>query len=92
MVRQYTYRDDYDYSDVTAFRAPPELVRGHIDHCIETIRKSIMCVSDVTPVVFALDQSRKSGFKSDFNMRRKCRNFDKIQDWAVANAVQGDFD
>nr|A0A142I736.1 RecName: Full=UstYa family oxidase phomYc'; AltName: Full=Phomopsin biosynthesis cluster protein Yc'a [Diaporthe leptostromiformis]AMR44288.1 DUF3328 protein [Diaporthe leptostromiformis] len=92
LVRQYTYRDDYDYSNVTAFRAPQELVRGHIDHCIETIRKSIMCASDVTPVVFQLDDSRKSGFKSDFNMRRTCRNFDKIQDWAVANAVQGDFE
>lgn len=50
-----------------------------------------MCASDVTPVVFELDESRKAGFKSDFNMVRKCRNFDKIQDWAVANAKQGDF-
>lgn len=92
LVRQYTYRDEYDYSNVTAFRAPPELVRGHIDHCIETIRKSLMCAADVTPVVFELDESRASGFKSDFNMRRKCRNFDRIQDWAIANAVQPDFD
>lgn len=92
LVRQYTYRDEYDYSNVTAFRAQPELVRGHVDHCIETIRKSIMCASDVTPVVFELDRSRPTGFKSDFNMRRKCRNFDKIQDWAVANAVQAEFE
>ncbi|KAL3304119.1 Tat pathway signal sequence [Colletotrichum asianum] len=85
LVRQYTYRNDYDYSNVTAFRAPEELVRGHIDHCIETIRKSLMCTADVTPVVFEKDPSRASGSKSDFNLWRKCRNFDRIQDWTIMN-------
>ncbi|TDZ54060.1 Cyclochlorotine biosynthesis protein O [Colletotrichum trifolii] len=83
LVRQYTYREDYDYSNVTAFRAPAELVRGHIDHCIETIRKSLMCTADVTPVLFEKDPSRPSGSKSDFNLWRKCRNFEKIQDWTI---------
>ncbi|KAK3935488.1 hypothetical protein QBC46DRAFT_397389 [Diplogelasinospora grovesii] len=82
LVRQYTYRNDYDYSNVTAFRAPEEVVRGHIDHCIETIRKAIMCTGDVTPVVFRKDDGRAEGFKSDFNIQRKCRNFTKIQEWA----------
>ncbi|KAJ9143375.1 Tat pathway signal sequence [Pleurostoma richardsiae] len=85
LVRQYTYRDEYDFSNVTAFRAPNELVRGHVDHCIETIRKSLMCTSDVTPVVFIKDPSRASGGKSDFNLRRKCRNFQRIQEWAIEN-------
>lgn len=85
LVRQYTYRNDYDYSNVTAFRAPEELVRGHIDHCIETIRKSLMCTADVTPVVFEKVPSRPSGSKSDFNLWRKCRNFDRIQDWTIMN-------
>ncbi|WDK18393.1 hypothetical protein CGRA01v4_09678 [Colletotrichum graminicola] len=84
-VRQYTYRDAYDYSNVTTFRANKEIVRGHVDHCIETIRHFLMCQSDVTPVVFEKDLSRPSGSKSDFNMRRKCRNFGKIQAWTVAN-------
>jgi hypothetical protein len=51
-IRQYTYRNEYDYSNVTAFRAPDEVVRGHIDHCIETVRKALMCASDVSPLVF----------------------------------------
>ncbi|TIC95044.1 hypothetical protein CH35J_008772 [Colletotrichum higginsianum] len=84
-VRQYTYRDAYDYSNVTTFRASKEIVRGHVDHCIETLRHFLMCQSDVTPVVFEKDPSRPSGSKSDFNMRRKCRNFGKIQAWTVAN-------
>ncbi|KAK1973907.1 hypothetical protein LZ30DRAFT_609511 [Colletotrichum cereale] len=84
-VRQYTYRDTYDYSNVTTFRASKEIVRGHVDHCIETIRHFLMCQSDVTPVLFEKDLSRPSGSKSDFNIRRKCRSFEKIQAWTVLN-------
>ena len=85
MVRQYTYRNEYDYSNVTAFRAPPAVVRGHIDHCIETLRKAIMCTADVTPVLFLNDAARLSGRKSDFNIRKKCRDFGRIQQWTWEN-------
>lgn len=87
LVRQYTYHltGSYDYSNVTAFRAPQEVVRGHIDHCIETIRKAIMCTADVTPVVFLKDSSRKGGSKSDFNIRKKCRDFERIREWVGEN-------
>lgn len=70
---------------MTVFRAPKEVLRGHVDHCIETIRKAIMCASDVTPMVFIKDPTRPEGRKSDFNIRRKCRNFEKVQQWALEN-------
>ncbi|KAF2218102.1 hypothetical protein CERZMDRAFT_108644 [Cercospora zeae-maydis SCOH1-5] len=88
MIRQYTYRDSYDYSDVTAFHAPEEIVRGHVDHCIETIRKQLMCTSDVTPVVFVKDASRATGLKPDFNLRRKCRDYEQIRQWAFQNRAE----
>ncbi|EME81790.1 uncharacterized protein MYCFIDRAFT_215482 [Pseudocercospora fijiensis CIRAD86] len=88
MIRQYTYRDSYDYSDVTAFRAPEEIVRGHIDHCIETLRKQLMCTSDVTPMIFIKDASRPTGMKPDFNLQRKCRNYHQIQQWALRNRAE----
>ncbi|KAK3949208.1 hypothetical protein QBC32DRAFT_400402 [Pseudoneurospora amorphoporcata] len=92
LVRQYTYRDAYDYSNVTAFRAPQEVVRGHIDHCIETIRKAIMCTADVTPVVFLKDETRKGGSKSDFNIKKKCRDFERIREWVAANVGVADIE
>ena len=92
LVRQYTYRDVYDYSNVTAFRAPQEVVRGHIDHCIETIRKAIMCTADVTPVVFLKDETRKGGSKSDFNIVKKCRDFERIREWVAGNVGVADVD
>ncbi|KAI0395030.1 hypothetical protein F5Y17DRAFT_457425 [Xylariaceae sp. FL0594] len=82
-VRQYTYRDEYDYRNVSQFRAPADIVRGHVDHCIETLRKSIMCSADVTPVVYINDPSRPAGRRADFNLPRKCRNYSKIQEWAM---------
>ncbi|KAH8912447.1 hypothetical protein BR93DRAFT_78799 [Coniochaeta sp. PMI_546] len=85
MIRQFTNRDRYDYSHESAFNAPEDVVRGHVDHCIETLRKAIMCTSEVTPMVFPLDSSRPGGRKSDFNIKRKCRNYEKIQRWALDN-------
>ncbi|KXT07740.1 hypothetical protein AC579_4701 [Pseudocercospora musae] len=88
LIRQYTYRDSYDYSHVTAFRAPPEIVRGHIDHCVETLRKQLMCTSDLTPLVFLKDASRPTGMKPDFNIQRKCRDYQQIQQWALQNRAE----
>ncbi|KAF7186778.1 Cyclochlorotine biosynthesis protein O, partial [Pseudocercospora fuligena] len=88
LIRQYTYRDSYDYSHVTAFRAPPEIVRGHIDHCIETLRKQLMCTSDLTPLIFLKDASRSTGMKPDFNIQRKCRDYQQIQQWTLQNRAE----
>ncbi|KAK2032533.1 hypothetical protein LX32DRAFT_661192 [Colletotrichum zoysiae] len=65
--------------NITTFRAIKDIVRRHVDHCIDTIRHFLMCQSEVTPVVFEKDLSLPSGSKNNFYMRRKCRNFEKIQ-------------
>ena len=52
--------------------------RMHVDHCIETLRLSIMCHSDVTPLLVERDSWRKTGFVLDFNNYHKCRNFERI--------------
>ncbi|KAB8276944.1 hypothetical protein BDV30DRAFT_235187 [Aspergillus minisclerotigenes] len=49
LVRQYTYRDEYDYSLNPAFLRQPSVFYNHVDHCIETLRINIMCTADVTP-------------------------------------------
>ncbi|KAG8416356.1 hypothetical protein J3459_007841 [Metarhizium acridum] len=59
----------------------------HADHCIKILRKSLMCAADVTPMVYLPDEKIKSAYKADFNMRRKCKNFDRIQQWARDHAA-----
>jgi hypothetical protein len=64
----------------------PALGRTHVDHCIETLRLSLMCYGDVTPVM--LQYNRATGARqTDFNTHHKCRNFDKISEYLEANGA-----
>ncbi|KAK3191251.1 hypothetical protein K4F52_002841 [Lecanicillium sp. MT-2017a] len=62
--------------------------RLHIDHCVETIRLSLMCYGDVTPVLF--HDTPRDGMPRipDLNVHQKCRNFDKIVDFVRENRVE----
>lgn len=58
----------------------------HIDHCIETLRLSLMCYGDVTPVL--IDRSNNSiGRMFDFNVHHKCRDFEGIIKYSLQNGV-----
>ncbi|PMD49121.1 uncharacterized protein K444DRAFT_549821, partial [Hyaloscypha bicolor E] len=81
MVRQFIYRDEYDYSANPLFDAPDHVVWRHVDHCINTIRISLQCTSDVTPYLQFLAPEKPAGLDADFRTLHTCRNFDKIRDW-----------
>jgi len=57
----------------------------HVDHCFETLRLSLMCYSDITPVLVEVDHTKRLGRKADFNVHHKCRNFEKIVNWVDEN-------
>lgn len=59
----------------------------HVDHCIEELRQSLMCYSDITPVLVEVDEGRNVPRKSDFNVHRKCRNFEKISSYMEKNEL-----
>ncbi|KAI1126440.1 hypothetical protein F5Y10DRAFT_267103 [Nemania abortiva] len=61
--------------------------RMHADHCIETLRKVLMCHSDVTPLFDTVDPANPLGRKGDFNVFTKCRSFSRLQDWLRGNVV-----
>jgi hypothetical protein len=85
MVRRYTYLDTYD-TVPEDFHHDPAIMRSHVDHCIEALRISLMCASDVTLLLLELDNSQR-GEHANFNNHRKCRNYDKVREWNVRNAV-----
>lgn len=62
----------------------------HVDHCIETLRLSLMCAADVTPMLVLKDESKESGTSADFNTFHKCRNFDAILEWQNAHNADDD--
>jgi hypothetical protein len=92
MIRQYTWLLAGNYAPQgqgtdTRIEVPSGLRstkvgnRMHIDHCIETLRKTLMCHADVTPIMMINDVKAPLGAKADFNVHQKCRDFGKLKSW-----------
>ncbi|KAE9403033.1 hypothetical protein BT96DRAFT_879063 [Gymnopus androsaceus JB14] len=81
-----------EYYNFTATELDKLLFRPkHMDHCIDTIRQSLMCSGDVTPLVWAWDEEKnKTLGRTD--IVHECRDFSKIQQWAEVHHMQGTFD
>ncbi|KJK77116.1 hypothetical protein H634G_07537 [Metarhizium anisopliae BRIP 53293] len=58
----------------------------HIDHCVESLRQSIMCHSDTSLITYKWLESKKIT-ELELEVVHMCRNFDKIQDWASQRTV-----
>ncbi|OAA40014.1 hypothetical protein NOR_06008 [Metarhizium rileyi] len=91
VVRQYTWPlEMYDKSWGKLYPSDFEdaaTARVHVDHCIETLRLSLMCYADVTPVLLMYD-AEAGGRRTDFNTHHKCRNFQRILDYMDSHGVQ----
>lgn len=73
-----------------SFLEDPVVTRMHVDHCLESIRLTLMCSGDITPVLFVYDETRPSGMRPDFNSHHKCRDFNSIVDYIKDNGVEVD--
>lgn len=87
LIRQYTYKDDWDYSNESSWHGGPEMVRWHVDHCIETLRMNLMCTADVTPYLIWNDPDGFDGESPSFNTLHKCRKWEPIVDWVKEHVV-----
>jgi len=53
----------------------------HIDHCINSVRESLMCSADIAPNVFQWGEGEKrNGARLD--VEHTCTNFEQLQGWA----------
>ncbi|KAG2361938.1 hypothetical protein BDR07DRAFT_1408130 [Suillus spraguei] len=87
-LRKASWPEYYGPKDIS-FQDTPEVVRMHLDHCIEMIRQNIMCNADVTMITWDWVERHKFAYPN-FNTRHQCRNYEKILDWAVEHAVHID--
>ena len=96
MIRQYAWLLAGNYApygqNSTGRMEAPEFLRlddvgnrMHIDHCIESIRQTLMCHGDVTPLLTIDDPDTPLGHKADFNIHQKCRIFCKLKNWVQEN-------
>lgn len=92
MVRLKIYQKEYEEE----FGYPPSqfepekaaVTATHIDHCLESLRLSMMCTADVTPVMIVVDDTAPLGRWVDFTTMHKCRNFWDIRAWVDQNKVK----
>lgn len=74
MIRKRLYWDD-------SKPMPETLSMVHMDHCIDNLRQSVMCSSDVTPISHAW-YPKYEAVLPETGMMHTCRDFDAIRDWA----------
>ncbi|KAJ8520846.1 hypothetical protein ONZ45_g2362 [Pleurotus djamor] len=53
----------------------------HIRHCINSVRQSLMCSSDVSVNIFYNPKQERRPFPR-FDQLHTCRDFDSLKDWA----------
>ncbi|KAG1857181.1 hypothetical protein C8R48DRAFT_607603 [Suillus tomentosus] len=86
LLRKASWHKYYSPTD-TSFQDTPEVVRMHLDHCIEMIRQNLMCNADVSIITWDWVQGHPIPYPN-FNTRHQCRNYEKIMDWAAEHAVR----
>ncbi|KAH8813399.1 hypothetical protein DL96DRAFT_518880 [Flagelloscypha sp. PMI_526] len=52
----------------------------HVRHCIDSIRQSLMCASDISVIVWQWNVE-KNLVQGKTDIAHSCRNFDKLQQW-----------
>lgn len=57
------------------------LALKHLDHCIDSIRQSLMCSADVTPLPYVWWRKYDQLMPASA-VTHTCRDFDAIRDWA----------
>ncbi|OAL22819.1 hypothetical protein AYO22_06727 [Fonsecaea multimorphosa] len=88
-VRKRLYPSRYDtVADLAKDRNGSRALEiEHTEHCIDSIRQSLQCSADVTPVLYKWD-GYVGEIKGDARTIHTCRNFTKIQEWAATHSVK----
>jgi len=63
----------------------------HYMHCIDSIRQSLMCSVDITPIVFKWHEELGMLWH-DENVLHTCRDFDGVMKWALENKLADGLD
>lgn len=89
MVRKEVFSEHY-FKDITR----TELRTAHVNHCIHIILQNLMCNADVGMITHNWVRNElypiepKTRPFEDFNLVKKCRDFDALLDWAQERGIK----
>jgi hypothetical protein len=81
MIRMWIYPD--------YFSKEPEwgqMSLGHVNHCIDQIRASLMCSSDLSAIVWTWSREKEM-YTPRADIIHQCRDFDSIYEWGSQHAL-----
>ncbi|KAJ5933964.1 hypothetical protein N7454_006293 [Penicillium verhagenii] len=79
MLRQASY-EDYYRDKPGPWEDSPEILRFHLDHCIDILRQKLMCDADAGILTYIWVEGHKEPFP-DFNVHHQCRDFRALKEW-----------
>ncbi|KAI0079448.1 hypothetical protein K474DRAFT_1639618 [Panus rudis PR-1116 ss-1] len=84
---------DYYRDPVTGMIAgfAPHEWEEHVSHCVDSIRQSLMCASDISLIVWQWSEEKHQAVVK-MNTVHSCRNYDRIVDWAKDHRQDIKFD
>ncbi|KAL9610610.1 MAG: hypothetical protein Q9167_004684 [Letrouitia subvulpina] len=90
MLRKTIYPDQYP--DMVSYHDNGTINHGtlqalHMDHCLDALRQSTMCESDVTPVTFVHNFFGR-GVYPNLVATHTCRDFNALVKWAKGREVK----
>jgi len=59
----------------------------HWDHCVDSLRQTLMCHADVAPMSYRVNVPASFGIFPRIATTHTCKNFTKIQEWAREHAA-----
>ncbi|KAH8694221.1 hypothetical protein BGW36DRAFT_301024, partial [Talaromyces proteolyticus] len=84
------YWDDFDdYYTADGKKNYTSTSAKHYDHCLDSIRQSIMCHGDIATVYWQWMPIRRQPLPR-LEITHTCRDFEAIRDWAKEHQLKGD--
>ncbi|KAI1821802.1 hypothetical protein F4861DRAFT_541578 [Xylaria intraflava] len=80
LLRKALHREYYDQHEGSFAGAPESVVNGHLEHCVETLRQTLMCHGDISLLTYNWVEGRSMPHPN-FNTVHTCKKWDKIIEW-----------
>ncbi|EMR64860.1 hypothetical protein UCREL1_8172 [Eutypa lata UCREL1] len=86
LLRKNIHREYYDKHEGSFAGAPESVVEGHLEHCVETLRQTLMCHGDITLLTYNWVEGREMPYPN-FNTLHTCKKWDKLIEWNMHRDV-----
>ncbi|PHH86940.1 hypothetical protein CDD83_9555 [Cordyceps sp. RAO-2017] len=84
-LRYWLYRDQY-YPDAAGAQGPRGM-RPHLDHCLETLRLTVMCRANTALYTFNWREPTRAKPALQSSSRSVCVKWSSVQDWAYSRKL-----